>query len=33
MRLELLPDYDEEQTAQAVADFFLKDDSRHLGLE
>lgn len=29
MRLELLPDYDEEQTAQAVADFFLKDDSRH----
>lgn len=29
MRLELLPDYDEEQTAQAVADFFLKDDSLH----
>ena len=27
--VELLPDYDEEQTAQAVADFFLKDDSRH----
>lgn len=27
--MELLPDYDEEQTAQAVADFFLKDDSRH----
>lgn len=29
MSLELLPDYDEEQTAQAVADFFLKDDSQH----
>lgn len=27
--MELLPDYDEEKTAQAVADFFLKDDSRH----
>ena len=27
--MELLPEYDEEQTAQAVADFFLKDDSRH----
>lgn len=27
--MELLPAYDEEQTAKAVADFFLKDDSRH----
>lgn len=27
--LELLPAYDEEQTAKAVADFFLKDDANH----
>lgn len=27
--MELLPAYDEKRTAQAVADFFLKDDSRH----
>lgn len=27
--MELLPAYDEEQTAKAVADFFLKDDAKH----
>ncbi|WIU42499.1 transcriptional regulator [Lacfervirus LFP01] len=27
--MELLPEYDEEQTAQAVADFFLNDDPDH----